>query len=85
MVYYGDEVLVLSVRIHAVSAGSPAEKAGIQPDDRIVSINDTPIADEIDYQALSTGTCLRVRIEHEGVPCDYTIRKSECLMINISI
>ena len=85
MVYYGDEVLVLSVRIHAVSAGSPAEKAGIQPDDRIVSINDTPIADEIDYQALSTGTCLRVRIEHEGVPCDYTIRKSEWTPLGLSL
>ena len=85
MVYYGDEVFVLSVRIHAVSAGSPAEKAGIQPDDRIVSINDTPIADEIDYQALSTGTNLRVRIEHEGIPCDFTIRKSEWTPLGLSL
>ncbi len=85
MVYFGDEVFVLSVRIHAVSAGSPAEKAGIQPDDRIVSINDTPIADEIDYQALSTGTSPRVRIEREGIPCDYTIRKSEWTPLGLSL
>ena len=47
------EVFVLSVRIYAVSEGSPAEKAGIAPGDRIVSINGEPVTDEIDYQALS--------------------------------
>ena len=43
----------MSVRIFAVSEGSPAEKAGILPDERIKSINGEPITDEIDYQALS--------------------------------
>ena len=43
----------MSIRIIAVTPGSPADKAGIQPDERIISIGQEAIIDEIDYQALS--------------------------------
>ena len=67
----------LSIRIYAVSPGSPAEKAGIQPDERIISINGEPVTDEIDYQALSTAEKLTLRIEqHEGIR-EIEIRKHE--------
>ena len=67
----------MSVRIFAVSAGSPAEKAGILADDRIISINGETITDEIDYQALSASARLEVCVEHEGRPCSFAIRKGE--------
>ena len=47
------EVFSLPVRIFAVTEGSPACKAGIRADDRIVSINGENVTDEIDYQSLS--------------------------------
>ena len=68
---------VLSVRIYAVTAGSPADKAGILPDDRIISINDVPVLDEIDYQSLSAGKYLKIQIEHNGTVTDVIIRKPE--------
>ena len=71
------EVFVLSVRIYAVSEGSPAEKAGILPDDRIVSINGEPVTDEIDYQALSAVSSLDVVFEHENASRSVRIRKEE--------
>ena len=71
------EVFVLSVRIFAVSEGSPAEKAGIAADDRIVSINGEPVTDEIDYQALSAVSALDVVYERENVFRSVRIRKEE--------
>ena len=67
----------MSVRIYAVSAGSPAEKAGILPDDRIISINGESVTDEIDYQALSAVSKLLVSIEHEGSIREISVRKDE--------
>jgi len=65
----------LSVRIFAVSAGSPAEKAGIVPDERIVSINNEDVTDEIDYQALSISNRLAVEIDHNGLVRKIKINK----------
>ena len=67
----------MSVRIYAVTAGSPADKAGILPDDRIISINDVPVLDEIDYQSLSAGKYLKIQIEHNGTVTDVIVRKPE--------
>ena len=53
----------LSVRIYAVTPDSPADKAGIRADERIISINSESVTDEIDYQALSTGKRLTVEID----------------------
>ena len=67
----------MSVRIYAVTSGSPAEKAGIRPDERIVSINGEPVTDEIDYQALSVAAMLTVQIEHDQVIREINIKKQE--------
>ena len=67
----------LSVRIYAVSPGSPAEKAGILPDERIISINGEPVTDEIDYQALSSSSKLTVQIENEHDTRDISVIKEE--------
>ena len=67
----------MSVRIFAVTGGSPAEKAGIRADERIVSINGEPVTDEIDYQALSTARKLKVVIGSEAGERELSIRKDE--------
>ncbi len=77
MVFFRGEVFGLSVRIFAVTGGSPAEKAGIRADERIVSINGEPVTDEIDYQALSTARKLKVVIGSEAGERELSIRKDE--------
>ena len=71
------EVFSLSIRIYAVSPGSPAEYAGIQPGEQIISINGETVNDEIDYQALSAAEHLTVRIEKDVSVRDVRIRKHE--------
>ena len=60
-----------------MTAGSPAEKAGICPDERIVSINGEPVADEIDYQALSAARSLDVVIDGGGKTRTVHVTKAE--------
>ena len=43
----------MSVGIVTVTPGSPADRAGILPGERIDSIDGEPVLDEIDYQALT--------------------------------
>ena len=67
----------MSVRIYSVSPGSPAEKAGILPDERINSINGEPITDEIDYQALSLSNKLLIEVENSGIIREVRIKKND--------
>lgn len=67
----------MSVRIFAVSEGSPAEKAGIGAEDRIISINGEAITDEIDYQALSAVTRLEIEYQHRDEVRKAFVRKAE--------
>lgn len=60
-----------------MTEGSPAEKAGIKADDRIISINGEPVTDEIDYQSLSAVDRLEVMIRHEDNVRTVRIRKQE--------
>ena len=77
MVFFSGEVFVLSVRIFAVTAGSPADTAGIRPDERIISINGETVTDEIDYQALSASASLDIRIGSGKTIRSVCIRKDE--------
>ena len=67
----------MSVRIFAVSEGSPAEKAGIRAEDRIISINGEAITDEIDYQALSAVAMLEIEFQHRDDVRKVFVRKEE--------
>ena len=42
----------MAIRVIKVNPSSPAEKAGIHPDDMIISINGEKVIDEIDFQSL---------------------------------
>lgn len=67
----------MSVRIFAVSEGSPAEKAGIEAEDRIISINGEAVTDEIDYQALSAVSRLEIEYKHHDEVRKASVRKAE--------
>ena len=75
----------MSVRIDAVTAGSPAEKAGILPDERIRSINGESVMDEIDYQALSSASDLDILIEHADTVREVVIHKQEWESLGLSL
>ena len=68
----------MGIRIQSVEKGSPAYKAGILPDEIIMAINHEPLADEIDYQALSSEKKLSITIsDPSGRTRDVFIRKKE--------
>ena len=67
----------MAVRIISVMPGSPAELAGIRPDDRICSINGELIQDEIDYQALTADSDLHVTVNNGSDMCEFHIIKDE--------
>ena len=52
----------MSVRIFAVSEGSPAEKAGIGAEDRIISINGEAITDELTIRRCLPSPGLKLNI-----------------------
>ena len=71
------EVFVLSVKIHAVSQGSPADRVGIRAGERIISINGEQVTDEIDYQALSSSRKLEVSVSEGNDVRNFFILKDE--------
>ena len=73
------EVFALSVRIFAVTEGSPAWRAGIRADERVISINGEAVTDEIDYQSLSVSEKLEILVsdEDERETRRITLRKDE--------
>ena len=69
----------MSVRIFAVTEGSPAWRAGIRADERVISINGEAVTDEIDYQSLSVSEKLEILVsdEEERETRRITLRKEE--------
>ena len=67
----------MGIRIIAVTPGSPADLAGIRPEEQIVSIGNEPVLDEIDYQALSVSGRLTVEISNGTDSRILQIRKKE--------
>ena len=65
----GAEMPSHEARIGGVSAGMPAEHAGLKPDDRVIAIDDRPIAtwEELSHSVLgSEGRRLRLTVERDG-------------------
>ena len=75
----------MAVRILSVSSGSHAERAGIQAGDDIVSINQEPILDEIDYQALSAEKRLTVVTRNGKEEQRFIITKGEWEPLGLSL
>lgn len=63
--------------ITGVEAHSVAHRYGLQPGDRVLSLNGEPIIDEIDYQALIAGTRVKAQILRNGQELTIDIRKQE--------
>lgn len=53
-------------QIIAVEHGSPAEELGLEPGDRVLSINGQPVRDVIDYQFLAADESLALVVERSG-------------------
>ncbi|MBR6313690.1 MAG: PDZ domain-containing protein, partial [Clostridia bacterium] len=53
----------MAVKITAVAAHSPAAKKGLRKDDLLLSINDHPIRDVLDYQFYALDTRLQVTFQ----------------------
>ena len=63
--------------ITAVTVGSVAQAHGLQAGDVLLSINGEPIADEIDYQALTAHELVKLTIERSGKQKTITVRKED--------
>lgn len=64
--------------ITAVEPGSPAQRHGIKPGDRLEAIGGEPIIDEIDYQALIAASRLKLSlIREDGTRETLALRKEE--------
>ena len=70
-------MFVLPIRILSVTPGSPADNAGIHPDELIISVNHEMIQDEIDYQALTATSDLIVQVQDGQVVRELHIVKDE--------
>ena len=67
----------MSHSITGVEPGSPAQRAGIRPGDRLLRIGGEAVVDFIDYQALTATRRLDVEVLRDGVPRTFHIVKGE--------
>lgn len=56
----------MAVKITGIIPGSPADKAGIQPGDVLISINKNPIIDVLDYRFYMTDVHLELLLHNEA-------------------
>ena len=60
-----------------VEHGTPAEKAGVLRGDVLLRINDTPVLDLIDYEALTAHKALQLDLLRDGRELSITLYKGE--------
>lgn len=65
------------VKISSVEKNSSADKAGILPGDKLISINGNTIKDVLDYRFYLTDSFLSVVVERDGEEKIFTIKKDE--------
>ncbi len=65
------------IEITEITAGSPAERAGILAGDSLIAVNETVIHDVIDYRFATAEKSLDVRFSRGGEEQSVHIRKSE--------
>lgn len=65
------------IEITAVTAGSPAARAGIRRQDMLIAVNGTMIHDVLDYRFAITASKLTVRLCREGQEIEVQVAKGE--------
>ena len=60
-----------------VENGTPAEKAGVRCGDVLLRINDSPVLDLIDYEALTAHRVLKLDFMRSGEPLSVVLHKGE--------
>lgn len=60
-----------------VEHGTPAEKAGVLRGDILLRINDTPVLDLIDYEALTAHRVLKLDLMRSGEPLSVVLHKGD--------
>ena len=76
----------MAISILDVAGGSLAARAGIRPGETLVEINGEPVLDEIDYQALSAVSRLRITLQTpEGTLRTLSIRKSASSSLGLKL
>lgn len=71
------EICVKGQPITFVEHGTPAEKAGVRCGDVLLRINDTPVIDLIDYEALTARRALKLDLLRGGKPLSIVLHKGE--------
>lgn len=71
------EICVKGQPITFVEHDTPAERAGVLCGDVLFRINDTPVIDLIDYEALTARRTLKLDLTREGKPLSIVLRKDE--------
>ena len=71
------EVCVKGQPITFVEHGTPAEKAGVQPGDVLLRVNDTPVVDLIDYEHLTARRALKLDLLRAGEEISVMLYKGE--------
>lgn len=67
----------MAVSIIGVEEGSPAQRTGMRPGDRLISVNGHTITDVLDYQFYTLEQKLRLKIERGGRMRTILVRKEE--------
>lgn len=65
------------IEITEITAGSPADKAGIRAGDCLIAVNDTVIHDVLDYRFAITEKHLSIRVMREGEELTVQLVKQE--------
>lgn len=65
------------VKISGVVSGSPAERAGVIPCDCLVSINNHPVRDVLDYMFYAAEENVTLEILRDSKPVAFTLKKGE--------
>lgn len=75
----------MGIRIMNVEPGSVADRIGLKAEDILLEMNDEPVLDEIDYQALVCSSTLRIRIQREEEIIPFHVHKKDWEPLGITL